>query len=76
MSVVFVDPAGFALDWDWERQLSVWMVRGLCFDRRLAEHQLASRPRNEGHAGRAAQAWWLAAGRDQALAEQRSLAAP
>ena len=28
MTMVRGDPAGFAMDWDWQRGLTVWMLAG------------------------------------------------
>jgi hypothetical protein len=66
MSQVLVDPAGFAVDWDWRRGLTVWTVRGRRLDRRIVEHQLATWPSSEGRAHRAARTWWRRQGRAEA----------
>ena len=52
--MVLGHPAGFAVDWDWQRGLTVWTVRGQRFDRRIIEYQLATRPGSETRARRAA----------------------
>ena len=44
MTIVRSDPAGFAVDWDWQRGLTVWLLAGRRseprFDRKLLEHEL------------------------------------
>ncbi len=67
MSVVLTDPDGFAIDWDWQRCLTVWAVRGDRFGDKITEHQLGTRPGSEFRAGRAARRWWRGRGRSQAL---------
>lgn len=76
MSVVLADPDGFAVDWDWQRGLTVWAVAGPPFEsrfgHRVLQHQLAARPASEGRARRAARRWWRAQGRSQALSRAGS----
>lgn len=67
MSVVLTEPDGFAIDWDWQRCLTVWAVRGDRFGDKITEHQLGTRPGSEFRAGRAARRWWRGQGRSQAL---------
>jgi hypothetical protein len=70
VSVVLADPEGFAVDWDWQRGLTVWAVAGprsgSRFGTRVLDHQLPARPASEGRARRAARRWWWAQGRAQA----------
>jgi hypothetical protein len=46
VSVVLADPEGFAVDWDWQRGLTVWAVAGprsgSRFGTRVLDHQLLS----------------------------------
>lgn len=58
MSVVLADVGGFAVNWDWQRGLTVWTVRGPRFDLRITEHHLAARPSSESRARRAALRRW------------------
>lgn len=67
MTWLITDPTGFAVDWDWRCGLTVWSERGAWFDSPIAEHELATRPRTERQALRAAKRWWSAEGREQAL---------
>ena len=58
VSVVLADPDGFAVDWDWQRGLTVWAVAGPPFEsrfgHRVLQHQLAARgPARPGPARRA-----------------------
>lgn len=72
MSVVLADPAGFAVDWDWQCGLTVWALEGRRpeshFARKVLRHQLPARPASESQARRAARRWWRAQGHAQALA--------
>jgi hypothetical protein len=56
MTMVWGDPAGFAVDWDWQRGLTVWELAGRRseprFDRKVLEHELPARPAGERQAGR------------------------
>ena len=71
MTIVRDDPAGFAVDWDWQRRLTVWLLAGWRsesrFDRKLLEHELSARPGSERQARAAARRWWRARGRAEAL---------
>jgi hypothetical protein len=67
VSVIFVDPVGFAVDWDWRRRLTAWTLHGPRFEAQVIEHQLPARPGSEGQARRAALRWWRAEGRSGAL---------
>jgi hypothetical protein len=71
MTVVLADPAGFAVDWDWQRGLTVWELGGQRWESRFAHkllgHQLPARPASESRARRAARHWWRAQGHSQAL---------
>jgi hypothetical protein len=54
--MVWGDPAGFAVDWDWQRGLTVWELAGRRseprFDRRLLNRELpASKTANRSAAG-------------------------
>lgn len=70
MSQVLADQAGFAVDWDWHRGLTVWTLAGSRYESRFAakviEHQLPDRPPTERRARRAAHRWWRAEGRSRA----------
>ena len=76
MSVVLVDPAGFAVDWDWQRGLTVWALGGQRWESRFAhkvlEHQLPARPASESRARRAARHWWRTQGCSQAFGRAES----
>jgi len=71
MTMVWADPAGFTVDWDWQRALTVWALAGRRseprFDRKLLEHELPARPSGERQARAAARRWWRNQGRAQAL---------
>jgi hypothetical protein len=73
--VVLADPEGFAVDWDWQRGLTVWAVAGprsgSRFGTRVLDHQLPARPASEGRARRAARRWSWAQGRAQARSTPR-----
>ena len=72
MTVVLADPAGFAVDWNWQRYLTVWTLSGRPaepqFDSKVLEHELPDRPVGQRQAHDAARRWWRAEGRAQALA--------
>jgi hypothetical protein len=44
MTVVWADPAGFAVDWNWQRHLTMWTPAGRPseprFDSQVLEHEL------------------------------------
>ncbi len=71
MVMVWADPAGFAVDWDWQRGLTVWLLAGQRseprFDRNVLEHELLVRPASARQAQTAARRWWRAQGRAGAL---------
>jgi hypothetical protein len=71
MSVVLTDPAGFAVDWNWQSHLTVWTLSGRHyeprFDSKVLEHDLADRPASQRQAHAAARRWWRAQGRAQVL---------
>jgi hypothetical protein len=75
MTVVLADPAGFAVDWSWQRYLTVWALAGRPyepqFDSKVLEHELPVQPTSERQANAAARRWWRAQGRIQALAALR-----
>ncbi len=70
MTMVWGDPAGFAVDWDWQRGLTVWTVTGprfeSRFDRKILEHELPARPAGERRARAVAARWWRTHGRSDA----------
>jgi hypothetical protein len=72
MTVVLTDPAGFAVDWNWQRHLTVWSLSGRHYEPRfdaiLFEHDLADSPGSPRKAHSAARTWWKAQGRSQAVA--------
>ena len=78
MTVVLADPAGFAVDWNWQRHLTVWSLAGRPFepqfDNGVLEHELPDRPTSRRQAHAAARRWWQAQGRTQALAALRESA--
>ena len=78
MTVVLADPAGFAVDWNWQRHLTVWALAGRRyepqFDSKVLEHELPVRPSSEWQAHAAARRWWRTQGRTQALAALRESA--
>ncbi len=71
MMMVWADPAGFAVDWDWQRSLTVWTLSGPRFasrlERRILEHELAAPPGGTRRARAAADRWWRVQGRSEAL---------
>ena len=58
MTTVRGDPAGLAVDWDWQRGLTVGVLAGqrseARFDRKVLEHKLSARPASERQAQAAA----------------------
>ncbi len=75
MTVVLADPAGSAVDWNWQRHLTVWALAGRTyepqFDSKVLEHVLPVQPTSQRQANAAARRWWRAQGRTQALAAPR-----
>ncbi|MGH3284861.1 MAG: hypothetical protein ACRDPD_09300 [Streptosporangiaceae bacterium] len=75
---VHADPAGFAVDWDWQRGLTVWALAGRRFeprfDRKVLEHELPTRAVSERRAQAAARRWWRTRGRAEALGAARASA--
>lgn len=71
MTMVMGDPAGFAVDWDWQRGLVVWTLGGrpseARFESKVLEHELTARPAGERQAQAAARRWWRTRGRAEAL---------
>ena len=55
MTMVRGDPEGFAVDWDWQRGLTVWVLAGRRseprYDRKVLEHELPARPARSGRRG-------------------------
>ena len=72
MTVLLADPVGLAVDWDWQRHLTVWATAGRLhephFDSKVLEHELPERPASARQAHAAAGRWWRTEGRTQALA--------
>jgi hypothetical protein len=72
MSVVLSDPAGFAVDWNWQKHLTVWTLGGRHyeprFESKVLEHDLPDRPASQRAATAAARRWWKAQGRAEVLA--------
>lgn len=79
MSVVMTDPAGFAVDWDWQDGLTVWALGGRHYESHFAHkilgHRLPARPASERRARRAARQWWRDQGHAQALGRSATAAA-
>lgn len=75
MATVWSDPAGFTVDWDWQRGLTVWALAGRRvesrFDHKVLEHELPFRPSGERQARVAARRWWRARGRAQVFGAVR-----
>ena len=75
MTMVWGDPAGFAVDWDWQRGLTVWALAGRRseprFDHKMFEHELPARPASEREARAAAHRWWRTQGRAETLSAVR-----
>ena len=72
MTLVLADPAGFVVDWNWQRHLTVWTLTGRHyepqFDTKVLEHDLPDQPARQPQARAAARRWWGAQGRTQVLA--------
>ena len=72
MTVVLTDPTGYAVDWNWQRHLTVWSLSGRHYEPRfdsiLLEHDLPDLPGSPRKAHAAARTWWKAEGRSQAVA--------
>ena len=64
MTVVLADPEGFAVDWNWQRHLTVWALTGRTyepqFDSKVLEHELRVQPTSQRQAHAAARSWWRA----------------
>ena len=80
MTVVLADPRGFAVDWNWQRHLTVWALAGRSYepqlDSKVLEHELSVQPTSERQAHAAARSWWRDQGRTQALAALNDSHAP
>ncbi|MHB1595509.1 MAG: hypothetical protein ACYCO9_04065 [Streptosporangiaceae bacterium] len=80
MTMVWGDPAGFTLDWDWQRGLTVWALAGRRsepqFAHKALEHDLPTRPASERQARAAARRWWRARGRAEMLSAASSARQP
>lgn len=59
--IVYAQP-GYAIDWDWSAELSVWSTHPDHADQVIARHRLDRAPRSEAEAA-AARRWWHRAGR-------------
>ena len=72
MTLVLADPAGFVVDWNWQRHLTVWTLTGRHyepqFDTKALEHDLPDQPARLRQAHAAVRRWWGAQGRTQVLA--------
>ena len=72
MTLVLTDPAGFAVDWNWQSHLTVWTLTGRHyepqFDAKVLEHDLPERPASQRQAQSAARRWWRAQGKTEVLA--------
>jgi hypothetical protein len=73
MTTVLGDPdERYAVDWDWDRRLTVWTLAGRSFEARyedkVLQHELPARPSGERKAQAAARHWWRTQGRAEALA--------
>jgi len=78
--IVYAQP-GFAVDWDWSDELTVWSTRHDRADRRIATHRLDHTPRREHDAAIAAARWWRHEGRSNittaaTTAEEKEQVAP
>jgi hypothetical protein len=80
MTVVLTDPTGFAVDWNWQRHLTVWTLTGRHyepqFDLKVLEHDLPESPADQRRAHAAARRWWRAQGRTEAVAASGESASP
>ena len=65
--MVWADPGGFAVDWDWQLRLTVWELAGprfeSRFDRKVLEYELPAQPPSERRARAVAGRWWRSQGR-------------
>lgn len=55
--IVYAEP-GFALDWDWSTELTVWQTDHERAGRRITTHRLERPPADEHEAAIAARQWW------------------
>lgn len=62
--IVHTEP-GYAIDWDWSTDLTVWSTGVDRFEKVLGTHQLERVPRRQSQAARMAAAWWQRAGREE-----------
>lgn len=49
---------GYAIDWDWSAELTLWRTGPDRADRVVTTHRLDRRPKDEHHAAVAARQWW------------------
>lgn len=49
---------GFAIDWDWSTELTVWSSDGDTVQARVATHSLPRVPEKEREAAVLARRWW------------------
>ena len=72
MTAVLADLAGFVVDWNWQRHLTVWTLTGRHyepqFDSKVLEHDLPDQSASQRQAHAAARRSWRAQGRTLVLA--------
>lgn len=78
--IVYAQP-GFAIDWSWLDELTVWSTGHDRADRLIATHRLDHAPHNERAAATVAARWWRHEGRSSvataaATAEEKEVVAP
>jgi hypothetical protein len=68
--IVHAQP-GYALDWDWSTELTVWQTAHDRAGRLITTHRLDRRPANEHEAEIAARRWWRHEGSTMTRADER-----
>jgi hypothetical protein len=67
--IVYAQP-GYALDWDWSSELTVWQTDTDRVGRLITTHRLDRRPADEHEAEIAARRWWCHEGSTVARADE------
>ena len=68
--IVYAQP-GYAIDWDWSSELTVWQTDHDRAGRPISTHRLDRRPADEREAEIAARRWWRHEGSTMARAGER-----
>ena len=71
--IVYAQP-GYALDWDWSSELTVWQTDHDRAGRLITTHRLDRRPVDEHEAEVAAKRWWRNEGSTMTRADEHEQA--